>query len=71
LIAGDRVATELIQDAFSPERLAAELVELLEPVKNAEMRKQLLAATDKLGHGGASKRAADAILTTLERPNRV
>lgn len=63
LIAGKRVANELIQDDFTPETLAAELFRLIEPSTNAEIRKELAAAVDKLGHGGASKRAADAILT--------
>ena len=65
LIARKRIAVELIQNEFSGESLAAELVELMEPGKNAEMRKELLAAADELGHGGASMRAAAAILKTL------
>jgi len=62
LIAGKRVAAELIQDDFTPQTLSDELFRLLEPVVNASVRAELAAAVDKLGHGGASKRAADAIL---------
>jgi lipid-A-disaccharide synthase len=62
LIAGKRVAAELIQDDFTPETLSTELFRLLEPPVNASVRAELSAAVDKLGHGGASKRAADAIL---------
>ncbi len=62
LIAGERVAKELIQDDFTPEKLSAELFRLLETSANAETRAKLQAAADKLGHGGASKRAAEAIL---------
>jgi len=66
LIAEGRVATELIQDEFTPESLAAELLRLLAPAENAAMRRELAAAADKLGHGGASKRAAELILARLE-----
>jgi lipid-A-disaccharide synthase len=62
LIAGERVAKELIQDDFTAETLSEELFRLLEPGENARVREQLESAADKLGHGGASKRAAEAIL---------
>lgn len=62
LIAGERVAAELIQGDLTPETLSAELFRLLEPETNAEVRTALAAAAEKLGHGGASKRAAEAIL---------
>lgn len=61
LIAGKRVAAELIQDDFTPETLSAELFRLLEPSVNASVRAELALAVDRLGHGGASKRAAEAI----------
>jgi len=61
LIAGKRVVAELIQKDFTPETLSAELFRLLEPIVNASLRAELAAAVDKLGHGGASKRAAEAI----------
>lgn len=66
LIAEERVAVELIQHEFTASRTAAELMRLLEPAANAAMRKELMAAADKLGHGGASKRAAEAILRTID-----
>lgn len=65
LIAGKRVSNELIQDDFTPETLSAELFRLLEPEENAKVREQLRIAADKLGHGGASKRAAEAVLRML------
>ena len=65
LIAGKRVAKELIQKAFSAETLSAELFRLLEPTVNNSIRDELKAAADKLGHGGASKRAAETILRLL------
>lgn len=65
LIAEERLAEELIQDDFTPETLAAELFHLLTPEENKKMREKLRAVTEKLGHGGASKRAAEAILKKL------
>ena len=65
LIAGQRVARELIQGDFTPEALAAELQELLEPKTNARVRAELSEAAKKLGQGGASRRAAEAILRLL------
>lgn len=65
LIAGKRVVKEFIQDAFTAESLSEELLRLLEPDTNAAMRAELKIAADKLGHGGASKRAAEAILWVI------
>ena len=62
LIAGERVATELIQERFTADTLADEIARLLLPDVNASMRARLKETADKLGHGGASKRAAEAIL---------
>lgn len=66
LIAEERLAKELIQEDFTPETLANELFRLLEPSENRKFRDKLNAVTEKLGHGGASKRAADAILKVLK-----
>jgi lipid-A-disaccharide synthase len=65
LIAGERVAKELIQDDFTAKTLSDELFGLLEANENAAVRSRLDAAADKLGHGGASKRAAQAIVKFL------
>jgi len=65
LIAEERLAKEFIQDDFTPEKLAAELFRLLEPETNRQMREKLREVTDTLGKGGASKRAAQAILKLL------
>ena len=66
LIAEKRLAKELIQDDFTPATLSEELFRLLEPEANAEFREELRIAVDKLGHGGASRRAAEAILKLLD-----
>jgi lipid-A-disaccharide synthase len=65
LIAGDRIAREMIQDDFTPKRLADELFRILKPDVNSSMREKLKEAAEKLGDGGASKRAAEAILRKL------
>lgn len=70
LIAGRAVVPELIQDDFTPARVAAEAESLLsasnESVeKMAEMRRGLAEVTALLGPPGAVERAADAILAQL------
>jgi lipid-A-disaccharide synthase len=65
LIAGERIAKEMIQREFTAERLTVELLRLLEPTENQNVRRKLAETTDKLGHGGASARAAHAILSLL------
>ncbi len=66
LIAGERVARELIQHDFTPQSLAGELIRLLDPDENRSVRTRLQAAVEKLGEGGASKRAAEAVLRTID-----
>jgi lipid-A-disaccharide synthase len=65
LVAGERVATELMQDDLNGERLANELLLLLDEKRNEEARERLLEVADELGEGGASKRAAEIILEGL------
>lgn len=65
LIAGERLAPELMQNDFTGATLAAELLKLLDPAHNAATRTRLRAATQGLGAGGASKRAAEAILRVI------
>jgi lipid-A-disaccharide synthase len=63
LIAGRKVATELIQDFFSPERAASEVARLFNDPEAAQaMRAEWREVKRRLGGGGASGRAADAIL---------
>jgi lipid-A-disaccharide synthase len=70
LIAGRQVVPELIQDDFTPNRVAAEAVSLLSGSKEsvqklAQMRRGLAEVTQLLGPPGAVERAADAILGQL------
>jgi len=69
LIAGERVAKELIQRDFTAETLSQELIRLLEPKVNIEMREKLEQTIEKLGKGGASKRAATAIMKMIGQPD--
>ena len=66
LIAEERLAAELIQDDFTPAALAEELFRLLDASENRKMRETLKSVTEKLGHGGASKRAAEFILDVIK-----
>src|ERR1700681_2147219 len=70
LIAGRAVVPELIQDDFTPERVASEAISLLsaskESIQNLEVMGQGLAeVTRLLGPPGAVERAADAIVGQL------
>jgi lipid-A-disaccharide synthase len=70
LIAGRTVATELIQDFFSPERVAEEVARLFNDPDAAEaMCEAWRDVKRRLGGGGASGRAADAILR-IAKPGR-
>jgi lipid-A-disaccharide synthase len=65
LVAGERVAPELMQYDFTADSLARELLNLLDPEHNAHTRARLREATAKLGNASASLRASDAILRAL------
>lgn len=70
LIAGERIAPELMQNDFTGERLAEELIALLNEEKNAAIRARLREATQRLGTGGASLRAADLVLRAVREWNK-
>ena len=65
LIAGRRVATELMQNDLNGERLAQELLALLDPDRNRAIRDELKTVVEKIGEPGASRRAARAIVAFL------
>ena len=63
LIAGSRVVPELIQDAFTPEAVAAEALRVLtDPAHAAKVKAELASVRAKLGTAGASRRAAEAVI---------
>jgi lipid-A-disaccharide synthase len=66
LVAGRRIVPEIIQAEFTPERVAAEgLLLLQDPEKAAAMRRDLAEVRLKLGASGASRRAAEAVNEAL------
>ncbi len=67
LIAGHRIAPELIQNDCTPERIASEVLGFLEsPDRLAAMREELASVRDKLATAGdASLQAARAVLKTI------
>jgi lipid-A-disaccharide synthase len=66
LIAGERVVVELIQDACTPDAVAAEAVRLLtDDAYRRRMVASLQDVTRRLGGPGASDRAAQAILELI------
>ncbi|NNE97704.1 MAG: lipid-A-disaccharide synthase [Pyrinomonadaceae bacterium] len=66
LIAGRKLAKELIQDDLTAEGLSKELFRLLDQKVNKKMREDLGCIKESLGDGGASKRAAEAILKQIK-----
>jgi lipid-A-disaccharide synthase len=71
LVAGRRVVPELIQDAFTPEAVAAEAIRVLtDPVHASEVRKALHEVRGKLGTPGASGRAAEAVFEVARQGAR-
>ena len=63
LIAGERIAPEFVQDAFTPEAVAREAISLLTDTDRiARVRSGLASVRARLGGPGASRRAAEAIL---------
>ncbi len=66
LIAGKRAVPELIQDDFTPARVGAEVLRLLNNQSvRASLRHDLAEVRQRLGPPGAVERAADAILRLL------
>src|SRR5438128_7519892 len=66
LIAGRRLATELIQDDFTGETLARELISLLDPKRNVAMRSELKAVMERIGEPGGSGGAGIASLDFIK-----
>jgi lipid-A-disaccharide synthase len=63
LVAGERIVPELIQDAFTPEAVAAEALRYFDdPAYAARTRDRLREVRSALGAPGASRRAAEQVL---------
>jgi lipid-A-disaccharide synthase len=68
LIAGKRVVPELVQNDFTPERVAEETIRLLDsPEARSEMKRGLAEVRARLGPPGAIDRAADIIVSMLKQ----
>jgi lipid-A-disaccharide synthase len=67
LVAGHRVVPELIQDDFTPERVAAEALRVLtDSAHRAAVRRDLGEVRARLGATGASTRAAQAVIEVAQ-----
>lgn len=68
LVAGEPVVPELLQDAFTPQAVAAEVVRFLtDPAHAAATRAALGQVRARLGEPGASRRAAARVLETARQ----
>ena len=69
IFAGKRVVPEFIQFGARPERIAAEVLDLLRnDQRRADIERDLREVKERLGRPGASERAARAVVDILERP---
>jgi lipid-A-disaccharide synthase len=66
LIAGERLAKELIHTGFDANTLSKELFKLLDLETNLTMRKRLSEVKKSMGEGGTAERAANSIMKFLE-----
>ncbi|OIO54038.1 MAG: lipid-A-disaccharide synthase [Alphaproteobacteria bacterium CG_4_10_14_0_2_um_filter_63_37] len=68
IVAGQRMATELIQDQASPENIAREALRLLQDREAAEAMRHIEAGLcDKLGEGDAAQNVAKLAMAMLEK----
>lgn len=65
IVAGREVVPELVQKQVRGERIAAEAKRLLEPARWSAVHRQLSEVRAKLGEPGASRRAAEKIVTLI------
>lgn len=67
IVAGRHILPELLQEDFTPERLQQEALKLLEPERNAQMKKDLAYVKERLGASGAVHRVAELVLRIAEK----
>jgi lipid-A-disaccharide synthase len=65
LVAGTEIATELMQTDLTPDKLAEEIIKLLDPKRNKAAREEMRRVSNLLGEAGASDRAAANVLKFL------
>ena len=66
IVAGRQVMPELLQDDFTPARVAEEAIKLLEEPRNAQLRKDITEVKKRLGAPGAVQRVAELIIRMTE-----
>ena len=66
IVAGKTILPELLQEDFTPEKLAQTALELLQPEKQQELQKKLAYMKQRLGEPGAVGRVAQLILKIAE-----
>ena len=66
IVAGRHILPELLQEDFTPEKVAQEALHLLEPERNARMKKDLAYVKERLGRPGAVDRVAQLVLKIAE-----
>jgi len=69
IVAGKKIADELLQNDFTPQKASGLISNLLNPEKNKEKRNELKIVREKLGEQGASKRVAKSILEFVSHEN--
>ncbi|MEA5091257.1 Lipid-A-disaccharide synthase [bioreactor metagenome] len=62
IVAGRQILPELIQEEMTPDNMAKEVLNFLEPSEHARIRKELKDVVKKLGKSGAVERVAKLIL---------
>jgi len=68
IIAGKTVVPELIQKDVTPDKIASAVLQILKnPSKQEEIKKELRSLKEKIGNPGASSRAAQIIISFLQR----
>lgn len=66
IVAGKHILPELLQENFTPEKVAKEALALLEPARNKQMQEDLAYVRERLGQPGAVGRVAELVLKIAE-----
>lgn len=66
IVAGKHILPELLQENFTPAKVAAEAMELLQPERQKQLQEDLAYMLNRLGESGAVGRVAQVILEVAE-----
>lgn len=67
IVAGRTVVPELLQEDFTPEKVAESVLELFEPERNAQLKQDLAFVKERLGEPGAVGRVAELAIKTAKK----